>query len=899
MKRILLVVGLLFASTTMDAYTVGALDSITGTDNGGTGYGTLLQSSAPGYVVQSITGSTAVDLVNASAIQPDGKTVVVGSAGTSMAIARFNINGTLDTTFNSPTGYVTVATGTIGTGAAAATGVAIQNDGKIVVYGSCTLVSGASYFIARYTAAGIIDGTGASSSIFTAAGYITQNIGVILSAGTAGPVVTTSVDTPSGIVINSSGNILVTGTSVVTQAGHGITQDIYVARYTSAGALDTTFNSGKLVGGANGAGVLTAQGIALLSIAIQATTTLTGNGIALDANGNILVVGALGVSATNMVVARFLSTGVSDTTVNGGSGFNQSGTPGYLSFNVSGTGVARAVGVQSASATSPNRIIVVGNNTVSAVVAGITGAGALDTANFGAGGTGYNSSLFSQTSAIAYGVAIQSDDKVVIGGQTLSVSDFLIARYLADGSALDTGFNPSAGFTTNQLGAVASLGKALSLQQNGSFIVAGTAGATTSFGVARYLGTQSVQGAMDYSYNAASGATSTSPVNQGFSVYPTDTALGDLPEVVAMYPLSGSLAGRLYVLTSESGSTNTQLAQLASTGAAAATKIVIAKSAPADVIADSKNRAVVVGTDSSNGWIAQYYVTGGALALDPSFNSGAIKVETNSSSFRRVAEQSEGRLIVMGQGATSTSGLLIAYNENGALADHNQTVCAPFGTNPGSGVQGFITLATSTFYDVLVDPSDNIYVAYSDGTNLKVAKYLANGSGLSTGDFGTGGIVTVGAVSTYTGIPSIAFDPTFAHITLAVTDSSGNISLSKIVNATGTSIASGSIAQTASLLSTPVITKLQCDTNNRLIFNGYDTNDFFVGRCGAGVLTLDTVANGSSTPFAPYSNCPGIMKTMTALITQQTLQVFHRLAFRTVCVSMHHQVIFYLVVMKI
>ena len=64
------------------------------------------------------------------AIQSDGKIVVVGGSGGEFALARYNINGTLDTTFDAD-GLVTTTIGAF----AEAGAVAIQSDGKIVVAG--------------------------------------------------------------------------------------------------------------------------------------------------------------------------------------------------------------------------------------------------------------------------------------------------------------------------------------------------------------------------------------------------------------------------------------------------------------------------------------------------------------------------------------------------------------------------------------------------------------------------------------------------------------------------------------------------------------------------------------------------------------------------------------------
>src|SRR5688572_1866139 len=83
------------------------------------------------------------------ALQSDGKTVVVGSSSTDeFAVARYNVDGTPDTTFG-PNGNGTVLTH-LGSSEdfAFANAVAIQPDGKIVAAGGAD--SGLTFALARY-----------------------------------------------------------------------------------------------------------------------------------------------------------------------------------------------------------------------------------------------------------------------------------------------------------------------------------------------------------------------------------------------------------------------------------------------------------------------------------------------------------------------------------------------------------------------------------------------------------------------------------------------------------------------------------------------------------------------------------------------------------------------------
>ena len=93
------------------------------------------------------------------AMQTDGKIVVVGYATAAgvqqFAVARYNADGTLDTSFGG-TGRIMTAVGINGSNA---TGVALQKDGKIVVSGYGVNNSGRGYDFAclRYNTDGSLD----------------------------------------------------------------------------------------------------------------------------------------------------------------------------------------------------------------------------------------------------------------------------------------------------------------------------------------------------------------------------------------------------------------------------------------------------------------------------------------------------------------------------------------------------------------------------------------------------------------------------------------------------------------------------------------------------------------------------------------------------------------------
>jgi uncharacterized delta-60 repeat protein len=88
--------------------------------------------------------------------------------------------------------------------------------------------------------------------------------------------------------------------------------------------------------------------------------------------------------------------------------------------------------------------------------------------------------------ADAYGVAIQSNDKIVAAGRALVGAHyrFALARYRSDGTRDDT-FGGD-GTVTTLIGPVASLGHAVAIQSNGKIVVGGSKQNGMALAVARY-----------------------------------------------------------------------------------------------------------------------------------------------------------------------------------------------------------------------------------------------------------------------------------------------------------------------------------------------------------------------------------------------------------------------------
>jgi uncharacterized delta-60 repeat protein len=140
---------------------------------------------------------TFIDVGNGIAVQADGKMIVAGAStssggSTTIGALRYNPFGSLDTSF-SGNGMLALS---IGIGADFAQSVAIQADGKIVLAGSCEDGSGYDFCVARLNSDGTLDNTfSVNGSVITpisanaddkVAGMALDNEGNIVVAGSCG-----------------------------------------------------------------------------------------------------------------------------------------------------------------------------------------------------------------------------------------------------------------------------------------------------------------------------------------------------------------------------------------------------------------------------------------------------------------------------------------------------------------------------------------------------------------------------------------------------------------------------------------------------------------------------------------------------------------------------------------
>ena len=187
-----------------------------------------------GIVITPI--GTGIDSGRSMAIQTDGRIVVAGYAwtgsGYGFAVARYNGNGSLDTTFDAD-GKVTTG---FASGWSRGGTVALQSDGKIVVAGRSNNGSNNDFAVARYNSNGSLDTT------FGTGGKVTTAVG-------------SGHDSGRGMALQSDGRIVVAG-----NAKPGGDVDFAVVRY--------------LVEVIYGVPTLTEWGAALLLVSLAALATL-------------------------------------------------------------------------------------------------------------------------------------------------------------------------------------------------------------------------------------------------------------------------------------------------------------------------------------------------------------------------------------------------------------------------------------------------------------------------------------------------------------------------------------------------------------------------------------------------------------------------------------------------
>ncbi|MBV8660684.1 MAG: hypothetical protein JO129_00885, partial [Candidatus Dependentiae bacterium] len=578
------------------------------------------------------------------------KFIMLAALFLSSSTALFSSAGTLDTTFNS-VGYVTT---NIGLTPSVARAVVTDSNNNFVTAGT----DGVNFALARYLPTGLLDtvangGTGFGTGS-PAQGYITTNVG---GTGIA-----------YGVAIQNDGtnNIIAVGTD---------SNNFVLARYTSAGLLDTTFGT---------------NGITITQIG--ASTTCTIYAVAIDSNHKIVVAGTDG---TNFVIARYTTAGALDTT------FNSAGAqPGVTVTAIQTTAIAYAIAIDSSG-----RIVVGGSSltgtTISFALARYLSTGLLDTvANGGTGfGTGAPAqgwiiSTINSVSNIIYGVAINSAGKILVCGRsgTAAAPDFTVAQYLSTGASLDTAaFASPNGFIRTAISSTVNIAWGITLDSSQRPVVCGQSGtaAAPQFTIARYT----TAGAFDLTFHGTGS---------------NRTLIGTAPDIA--YGVTINSSGNIVIAGSSTNGTKTNIA--------------IAEYFGAGATPGTLNTA---GFGSPNGYTQT--------------NIGSIDIAVSS------AIQPDGKIVTVGWSGNTPTLTLARYTINGALdATFNATgiISATLST-------GTVTTA-SAGYAVIIQPNNYIVVAGAAATsgttpnNFLVARYTP--AGVLDATFNTHGYVVTSAINT-------------------------------------------------------------------------------------------------------------------------------------------------------
>ena len=233
-------------------------------------------------------------------------------------------------------------------------------------------------------------------------------------------------------------------------ATSGDDDDFALARYSGKGFIDNSFGS---------------QGKVIASVA-------SGNdgarSVAVQPDGKIV---AAGYARGGFAVARFNPNGSLDNTFDG---------DGKVITPIAGRDTGHSMVLQP-----DNKIVVAGTAADHIALVRYTTAGALDH-TFGSGGIVL---ISVGVKSCAYALAQQPDGKLVIAGYTNNGSDddFLVARYLSDGS-MDTSFAPG-GYVVTPIGQNDDIARAVAITPDGKIVATGYTdhGSDYDFAIARYI----------------------------------------------------------------------------------------------------------------------------------------------------------------------------------------------------------------------------------------------------------------------------------------------------------------------------------------------------------------------------------------------------------------------------
>ncbi len=690
-----------------------------------------------GYVVSDFLAAQVDEVANDVAVQTDGKIVIVGSRYAAVnaydyLVARYNADGTLDTTFSGDGIFLLNNSNSDNLNA-----VAIQTDGKIVAVGQSN--SSSEAYVIRLNTNGTLDTTFSGDGIFEipnagiALSVALQTDGkvvigsrglsgesIIVRLTTAGALDTT-FDTdglvslspshfePYGLAIQSNGRIVVAGTSSIFAGG-----DISTVRLLTTGALDPSFDS---------------DGIAVTAVYAGDSESRS---LAIQTDGKIVVGGGPGAngSETESALVRYNSNGSLDTTFDG---------DGIKTFNLnigSGDKYFNDLTVQT-----DGKILAIGDTTYSVpslfvvedfTILRLNADGSSDTSFDG------NGIVRSQWCEQGSDLALQTDGKIVaIGLQerpSVPGETGICTQRFNDNGAVDSSLNFLAGDGTMKQTVLSSQEftsvEAIAAQLNGKIYVAGWGEVANQSYVNAKLMRLNADGTLDTSF-----------MDEGVFEYKnssTSTYFNDLKVLsdgsLIVAGEAGIPLGGVIAKFTPSGALDTTFSVDGVTNVSAISRIYGLTVQPdGKVIGCGSNGS---GLATRNGKIVRLSATG-TLETDVFSTFG----NANNNEIFECSLQSDGKLVVAGYGNDGSSDVIGISRKLTTLATDTT-----FGT--GGIVTNDLSAALNDRATDMIVQSDNKIVVSSTGLNVggdrdfAILRYDQNGvlDPNFTENFGTNGI---------------------------------------------------------------------------------------------------------------------------------------------------------------
>lgn len=724
-------------------------------------------------VNSALSGSQGVGIQ----VLPSGNFLeVLSLSGSASVVAMYNAQGVLQTS-----GYGTSGIATLGTSSTSTLPRATMLDtqGRLLVAGGAA--SGTAGWIFRLTTAGI-------ASAFTT-GTAWQYIG--------------------GIAQQSTGSIVAVGFNGA---------NAQIGRYTLSGTLDTTFGTAGLVVFNGSGSVLPTATTGLVSVVVDSSDRIYIAFIASSTGHSF--------TANSAYIVRLTSAGVFDTTW---------GTSGVLPISAlnsatSGLYIARNY---------DGNFIVGAQVSTNIKVTGVTSSGGTIS-----GFTTFNSSVISSDTFSIKGLSTTSDDSIFVVGSDTTAKSMAVIRLVGATGLLDTAFN-STGYNIFNLSTpdTTSIIQASAVAPDGQLYTTGyqVNSATTVPYVSRLNNTPYVyqvaqypsateQGILDKSFGNTATQTYAgvvSPFNgkYGSSMMQQPQAMIEVlttSGVATGVPAVGDIVVGMNGYTDSSANSTMMLSWLTAAGAIDTT--INAAGAYPGYLTLTNSLTNEYLTSLFQGVSGVIYVAGYSSATVGGASTGALlrayttgstsnwtvgtpiwsAVET-AANYKAigVGSQSSNRTLLFVQDSATTCHIS-AYTSLGLL-DTSFGVGVTGGSGGFGGTGGSGQILYNSYSGLNMGPiyasletgaiilgGNTLLVAYinsSNSTNVDIAAFLPDGSGLDTG-FNTTGIVS-NVFSGHT-INSNNIRMCFnasSDLVVSAVDTSGNLLLASFDTSTGAAVA--------------------------------------------------------------------------------------------------------------